>query len=409
MRLIPHFFFLLLLTISCTTPPATNWKSEPDQGRLAWRQFYLFDGEDALVLASHELAASEAHQWVARARAAVAANDGLPTKRCLVIVLSEKDGPLFDDPGEYQRVLQQWGADSNMRINTSPRNQEEGKPLEFDQCLVFSLAPAAAPTDDPDLNLPTTFQEQFHHVLIMPTDSYIESVCSALVEASFEASGASWLQRQVVYASMDPSEMMVEKITPGVRSALVHCWASITGLTGAQRNVVRQEFNLSSKSVDPKNRRKEGAGNREPKVAREMILETKGTVLEDDLELGVARTPMSHEFDLMRSMYWSLIVDLNPHRSNKDQALQVDPPYNWLPTANAMPVRSDVEAFEELRRTHPGFILVTKDNVTEAAAFLAAHAFWMKGLPVDEALALGVRFGLQPQQVAALRELFASE
>jgi hypothetical protein len=398
---------LLLLTISCSSAPTTDWQADPDEGRITWRHFDCYQGEAALILASDEAAAAEAHQLLVRSRAAIANTADSPAGRCLVIVIGSDKDLLFETEDEYERALRKWGAESNIQMHQT--ESADGKQPEIDSRLALSMAPMSVSIADADLNLPATLQDQFTHVLIMPTDSHIQSVCKALVEAAFEASDASWLERQMVYAYMDPSEMMMEKITPGIRSSFVHCWASIYELPQAQINLVRAEFNLTSRDIQPTKVRDKRLGLVPPEAARAEIMSWEGTVLDDELGLGVRQTPTSYCFYVMRSMDWGLIVDLNPQRSTKDQALEGRPPYQWQPIHSDLPSRADVEAFEKLRLAHPGFTLLVKDDVTQAAAFLAAHAYWVNGLTADVAMTLGFRFGMKAEHEEALRALFAAD
>ena len=394
-------WLLLPLAGSCATTPSTDWMAEPAGAPVTWRQFRLYRGEDAMVLASQESAASEVHALVARARAALAATGDAPLELGLVIALSEKDAPFFDKAEDYERALRRWGAESNMSVESGPQHAGSGKQPDIDARLLYQMAPVAVPIDDADLNLPVALRKQFTHVLLTPTDALIESVFAKMVEAAFDANDVSWVERKLMYAIADPEAMMVGKSTPGIRSLFVHAWAETTGLSKAQVNVVRAEFGLRERASDTY-RPRPGLVN--PESAREQLMSLEGLVIDADLQLGVSSSPCSTSLFWMRSMNWSLVVDLNPLRASNAYVLKGAPHYEWLPSPLNLPSRSDAEEFEALRLKHPGFALVFDEDPSRAAALLAAHSFWVRGLDSDAAVAVGLRFGLDPRQTEAVRK-----
>jgi hypothetical protein len=373
-----------------------------------WRGFRLYRGEDAMVLASYEGAASEVHGLVARARAAVAVTGDSPLERGLVIALSESDAPLFDTAEDYERALRRWGAESNISVGPDSQDEGSGKQPDIDKRLLYQLAPAVASIDDIELDLPVILREQFTHVLLTPTDALIESVFAKMIKASLDANDIGWMTRRLMYAIADPKAMMIEESTPGIRSLFVRAWAQTAGLSRAQIDVVRAEFGLSESS-DPESSdayRPRGRGMVDPAFARERLKELDGLVIDADLQLGVSSSPATSFLFWMRSMNWSLVVDLNPLRAPNADVLEGSPHYEWLPSPRYLPNRSDAEQFEAKRLEHPGFALVFVDDPSRAAALMAAHSFWVRGLDADAAVAVGLQFGLDPRLAEAVRKPF---
>ncbi len=400
---------LILLACSCSSPPLTNWNSVPSNEEMKWRQFQLFQGEHAHVWASNEEAAAEAHDFIARARAAVATPTQPPAGISLVIVLCKQDDPLFEGVEDYENALRKWGSTSNLRIESSHSRGGDGKQPDFDARLALSLASVAVPVDDSDLNLPEALAPQFSHALIMSSNDRIEWVCQEMVDASLAASDAGWLERKLLLAAMNPTAQMVEKMTPGLRSAFVQSWASIHGLTKEQVNLARAEFGLAAMGPQSESRRKRAPHLLTHDRAMEIILSSDSVVLDEELGFGVRASPSSYCFFAMQSMDWGLIFDLNPKRSDKAGALEGYPHYEWLPLTNEVPTKGDVEAFEKLRLQYPGFTLVLNDNVSQAATFLAAHAFWVQEVDASTALEFGAYFGMTSDQGANLRKAFLAD
>lgn len=400
-------WLLLPFGVSCASTSSTVWLPEPEGVPVTWRQYRLYRGENALVLASQERAASEVHGMVARARAALLANGESPMKLGLVIALSENDAPLFETAEDYEAALSRWGAESSMRIDTEPPDEGSGKPIDIDRRLLYQLASAAVPIDDADLDLPLVLRGPFTHVLLTPSDALIESVMAQMIDAMFEANDIGWVKRNLMYAIADPEAMMLEETKPGLRTSFVQAWAATAGLSKAQMDVVSAAFGLpvraegeASKTYRPRR------GLVNPEFARENLKDLEGLVIDTDLQLGVSSSPASSDLHWMRSMEWSLVVDLNPLRASNAHILGGAPRYEWLPSPSYLPDRSDADAFEAMRLIHPGFALVFEEDPSRAAALLAAHSFWIRGLEADAAVAVGLRFGLNARLAEALRKRF---
>ncbi len=392
---------------SCSSTPSTVWQPKPPGDPITWRQFSLYRGDAAFVLASKESAASEVHLLVERARAAVEASGAAQPDLGLVIALTKRDALLFENAEDHESALRRWGGKSGMQIELRSQEGDSGEPLDFDKRLMYQLVPVAVPTDDTDLDLPAALREQFTHVLIAPTDALIESTMGEMIKASFDAKEIGWAQRQLVYAIANPKAMMVERLTPEIRSGFVHAWAMTAGLSKAQINLVRTEFGLKERSdqrAAEADRQRRGLLPLD--VAREHLEELEGLVVDDELQLGVSTSPATHFLLWIRSMDWKLAVDLNPAPAYNAHIFQGAPHYEWLPTEHDLPGRSDAEAFEALRLKHPGFALVSEKDPSRAAALLAAHSFWVRDLDADAAVALGLRFGLDPELADSVRAFF---
>ncbi len=235
---------LLPCAISCSSTSTTKWLAEPERESVAWLQFRMYNGEDAILLASRESAASEVHGRVARARAVLVSTGDAPLERGLVIALGENDVPFFDSVEHYERALSRWGVEPHMRMEPDSGDEDSGEPLDFDQRLLYQLTTAVVPIDDVDLNLPIVLRERFTHVLITPSNALVESVLSQMLEAMLEARDIGWFKRQLMYTIADPEELMLEECIPGIRAAFVQAWGSMAGLSEAQLDAVRIEFGL---------------------------------------------------------------------------------------------------------------------------------------------------------------------
>ena len=400
----PRWLWLLLLCASCASTAGSDRSTEFVDQECAWRGLYQFEGEEALVLASRQSSATEVEEFLARARAAVVTVGEEPVGQSFVIALSEGDPFLFPTAEEYERAFHRWAADMGVQVETPREPEGEDGTLEIDTRLVFSLAPIAVSVDDPDLALPAALRERFTSVILMPTSAYVESVCDQMVEAALDAQEITWVERRLLYSFFDPTEMMLEEITSDLHSATIRVWGTTVELSETQANAARAAFDLPPLEAETASIDWVKHNLLPPEVALEHLQEDEDVALDLELGFGTGPSASSNFLYVIRSMGWSLMVDINAERLDRDLDEVGMPTYVWHPI-EGMPTRADAEALEALRSEFPGFTLVIGRYDREPALLLAAHAFWVRGLDVDVAVAEGLRFGMDPEFEGSLRDV----
>lgn len=138
-------------------------------------------------------------------------------------------------------------------------------------------------------------------------------------------------------------------------------------------------------------------------VARTLFAQVPRLQIDEQFGIALGATPTAEQLHAMRSLDIGLVVDLNPYRSRDAAVLGGAPRYAWLRCRDYLPGRAAAEHLEQLRTGVDGMTFVYDDDADRAAALLAAHAFWVRGRSVDEALALAMRLGLDAGLEPGLR------
>ncbi|HZN37505.1 MAG TPA: hypothetical protein VFD82_01810 [Planctomycetota bacterium] len=385
-RVIPCLFALLA---SCAS---VEWSPPPAAVPTQWRHCRLFVGEHAMVLARDSDAADEVHRRAAAAAATIAGCTGRPPARGLLIALSAEDPLPVADPSGYEAALRRWQPGSGRGPSLSLRTKT-GRSVEVDPAVALRLIAARVPAHDASLALPRELLDLASFVAIVPTDSCLDAVCSTLFDAAAEAEGVSSVEIALVsLVAGHPATLMSEQARKAVDAIVYESWLSALGADAATVAAVRARAGLPAAGS-------EGA----PAEASAEELARYRQELERTLRrphgacpFFVVRRPEGNARVAVLLGEWGAVVDLGPAFDESLPRLATDAGkgYERLQVTDLFPGRADAERLAAIHRRHgETAVLICTDVPEQAAALLAAHACFVAGADVANALEVARHYG----------------
>jgi hypothetical protein len=205
---------------------SVEWREPPAELPRTWRHLRLYDGPAAFVLASSEAAAAEAHEEVAAAAEAFAAELGEPPRRGLIVALSADDPLLFDGLEQFAWLAERWRAEIVRQPppqQASPRADSDVAPE--DQELAVRLLGVGMPTTDTTLGLPAELRERAAFVQLQPTLSCLDTISERIVERAFAREDVGWLESAPVTTLVgSPAALLRDEVARENRKSLFENW-----------------------------------------------------------------------------------------------------------------------------------------------------------------------------------------
>ncbi|HEX6811618.1 MAG TPA: hypothetical protein VF384_08355 [Planctomycetota bacterium] len=406
-RAVPLLYSLLA---GCSS---VAWSPPPAGLPTQWRHYQLFVGEHAMVLARDGDAAAEVHERVAAAAATIGDCTGKAPAGGLLIALSAEDPLPVADHAAYGEALRRWqaglgqGPSSSQPMSFSLRTKP-GKSVDVDPALVMHLIAAGIPKDDRTLDLPAELLERSSFAAIVPTDTCLEATCTTLFDAAAEAEGVSSLTITLLsLVAGHPVTMMTTHAGKAVDTVLYETWLSALRVDAATAAMVRARAELPTTS----NQHAAATASGEDltryvqELWKDMRQPTGGS------PFFLVPRPRGPEQAAVPYGQWVAVVDLGPAFDDSLPRIvaEAGKAYAPLRITTAIPGRAEAEQLAAIHRKHgDGAVLICADLPEQAAALLAAHAFFVGGADTKQALAVARHYDADAE-LALIERTLASD
>lgn len=403
----------VMLCLAACAGAGREWSPRAGDEALGWCGRALWRGQLDAVLAADEGDAVDTAQWLSELRAAVAAETGTSPPPVLAITWSEHDALLADGAdaadqhvATLQRLQVRRGGTKAAPPPTLTRSGPGGPPAELDRGIVARLVVAAVPADAPELQLPAALAAQWRHVVVLPTPGCVHAAAEQVVEAGYAANDVGWAKRQMIALVADPVALVEERLEPIVRQQLVLAWQQSGVVTAQQAAAVCVRLGIDRvPTLADEPPRGPAPDERLPRATAEAVFaQIRGLARDDARGAIVGCSPSLEQLYAMRSLDIAAVVDLDLAPCADAYVLGDAPRYLQLPCRSYLPDRAAAQQLEQARAGAAGAVFVCDDDADRPAALWAAHAVWVRGEDVDEAVTLAQRLGLDRRLAEDLRQ-----
>lgn len=407
----PFAACLLLLLTSCA-PVA--WTEPPAGLPTSWRHYQLFTGPHALVLARDASAAAEGHRLAETAAATLTAELGQAPPRGLVLALSAEDPLPIADPAAYVEAFGTWQRAVTGRAapppSFSPQKRPGASQPEIDPALAMHLVGTGIPKDDHQLDLPPELVAASAFVALLPTDSCLQTTCGALVDAACKAEGISTLTLLAAAVIVGHPATLMQKEMAELRTVALHeAWLPALDANPARLAELRQRLGLPASGSPPVD---DPGQPLPPELAAQVReIETQATwPAADGSGFVVRRRPPAELQAHLTEGPWQVVVDLGPsHNDLVVHTARSGRAYLPFSCPRVLPTQADAAGLDALLRKQPhAGILLVADDPERAAALVAVHAFYVRGLSAAAAVESARRCG-GAALVTDLAQVFAKQ